>query len=96
MADLGFLQLYFSCKNYQELAQARITKLVGFFTTKPTKLSLHFLNFLRFSTQFTRFSKTHLLFKTRFYRQVPGILVSLANRSQVHEKHTGKNEGDAM
>jgi hypothetical protein len=42
MADLGFLHFYFSCKNYPELAQARITKLLGFFTTNPKKLSLHF------------------------------------------------------
>jgi hypothetical protein len=34
--------LYFSCKNYKELAQARITKVVGSFTTNPTKLLLHF------------------------------------------------------
>jgi hypothetical protein len=34
--------LYFSCKNYQELAQERITKVVGYFTTNPTKLVLHF------------------------------------------------------
>jgi hypothetical protein len=37
--------LYFSCKNYQELAQERITKVVGFFTTNPTKLSLQFYDF---------------------------------------------------
>jgi hypothetical protein len=34
--------LYFSCKNYQELAQDRITKVVGYFTKNPTKLVLHF------------------------------------------------------
>jgi hypothetical protein len=32
-------------QNYQELAQARITKAVGYFTTKPTKLVLHFFDF---------------------------------------------------
>jgi hypothetical protein len=37
--------LYFSCKNYQELAQARITKVVGYFTTNPPKLVLHFSDF---------------------------------------------------
>jgi hypothetical protein len=40
-----FSHLYFSCKNYQELAQARITKVVGYFTTNPTKLVLHFSDF---------------------------------------------------
>jgi hypothetical protein len=42
MADLGFSHSCFSCKNYQELAQARIAKVVGFFTANPKKLSLHF------------------------------------------------------
>jgi hypothetical protein len=37
--------LYFSCKNYQELAQARITKVVGYCTVNPTKLVLHFYDF---------------------------------------------------
>jgi hypothetical protein len=37
--------LYFSCKNYKELAQARITKVVVEFTTDPTKLVLHFYDF---------------------------------------------------
>jgi hypothetical protein len=45
MADLGFSHLYFSCKNYQELAQARIKKVVGYFTTNPEKLDLHFSDF---------------------------------------------------
>jgi hypothetical protein len=49
-----------------------------------------------FSAEFTRISKSHLLFKTRFSLQVPGIPVSIAIRSLVHEKHPGKNEGDAM
>jgi hypothetical protein len=37
--------LYFSCKNYQELAQARLTKVVGYFTINPTKLVLHIYDF---------------------------------------------------
>jgi hypothetical protein len=37
--------LYFSCKNYNELAQARITKVVEYFTTNPTKLALHLSDF---------------------------------------------------
>jgi hypothetical protein len=45
MADLGFLPFYFSCKNFEELAQARITKVVVFFSTKPKKLSFHFSDF---------------------------------------------------
>jgi hypothetical protein len=45
IADLGFSHFYFSCKNYQELAQSRITKVVGYFTTNPTKLVLRFSDF---------------------------------------------------
>jgi hypothetical protein len=40
-----FSHLYFSCKNYQELAQARITKVVVQFITNPKKLVLHFSDF---------------------------------------------------
>jgi hypothetical protein len=32
----------FSCQKYQESDHVSITKVVGFFTTKPTKLGLHF------------------------------------------------------
>jgi hypothetical protein len=32
----------------------------------------------------------------RFYRQVPGTFLSITARPLVHEKDTGKNEGDAM
>jgi hypothetical protein len=32
-------------QNFQELAQARITKVVGFFTVNPSKLVLHFSDF---------------------------------------------------
>jgi hypothetical protein len=35
-----------------------ITKVVVFFTRNPAKLGLHFLMFLRFSREFTRFSKS--------------------------------------
>jgi hypothetical protein len=45
MADLGFSHFKFSCKNYQETAQARTTKVLGFFTSNPTKLGLHFFDF---------------------------------------------------
>jgi hypothetical protein len=34
--------LYFSCKNYQELAQVKITKVVGYFTANQKKLVLNF------------------------------------------------------
>jgi hypothetical protein len=37
--------LYFSCKNYQELAQKRIKTVLGYFTTNQKKLVLHFSDF---------------------------------------------------
>jgi hypothetical protein len=43
--DLFFSHFYFSCKNYPEIAQAKITKVVVFFTMNPTKLSLQFSEF---------------------------------------------------
>jgi hypothetical protein len=42
MADLGFLHFYFSCKNYQQLAQARITKVAGFFHDEANKIGFAF------------------------------------------------------
>jgi hypothetical protein len=45
MADLGFSHFYFSCQKYDVTAQARITKVVGFFTNNPTKLGLYFSEF---------------------------------------------------
>jgi hypothetical protein len=42
MVDLVFSHFYFSCQIYQETAQARITKVVGFVTANPTKLGLLF------------------------------------------------------
>jgi hypothetical protein len=32
-------------QKYQEFAQARITKVMGYFTANPTKLVLHFSDF---------------------------------------------------
>jgi hypothetical protein len=67
-----------------------------FHNENPTKLGLHFSVFVRFYMNFQIFSKSHVLFKTRFYWQVPVTSVSIANRSLVHEKHPGINERDAM
>jgi hypothetical protein len=53
--------LCFSCKKYKELAQARITIVVGYFTLNPTKFVLHFYDFSMIFTQFTRISKMVLL-----------------------------------
>jgi hypothetical protein len=40
-----FSHFYFSCKNYQETAQARIAKVVVLFTRNPTQLVMHFSKF---------------------------------------------------
>jgi hypothetical protein len=45
MADLGISHSYFSCENYPESDHVRITKVVVFFTTNPTKLVLQFSEF---------------------------------------------------
>jgi hypothetical protein len=45
---------------------------------------------------FQSFSKSHLLFEIRFYRQAPGTFLSIIARPLVHEKDPGKKEGDAM
>jgi hypothetical protein len=65
MADLGFSHFYFSCKNYLELAQIRITKVVAVFTTNPTKLGLHFSDFPTIFMEFTNFSQSQTLFMTQ-------------------------------
>jgi hypothetical protein len=72
MTDLAFSHFFFSCKHYQELAQERITKVVAFVTTNPTKLGLHLSEF---STNFYEFSKFQLIPNTIWDQtctQVPG------------------------
>jgi hypothetical protein len=54
-----FFTFLFSCKNYHELAQARITKGVGFMTKNPTKLSLHFSNFSTIFYGFYKIQQKH-------------------------------------
>jgi hypothetical protein len=44
MADLGFSHSYFSCKNYQKIAQARITKSLRIFHNESKKFGLHFFD----------------------------------------------------
>jgi hypothetical protein len=51
-----------------------ITKVAGFFTTYPTKLSCIFLNFIRFDREFTRFSKLEILLKFQLCGQTPETL----------------------
>jgi hypothetical protein len=62
----------------------------------PKKLDLHFSYFSTILYEFSKFQQSHLLFKTRFYWQVPETSVSIVNRSLVHEKHPGIKEREAM
>jgi hypothetical protein len=55
-----------------------------------------FLIFLRFSTNFQRFSKSTLLFENPTFSQAPGTFLPITDRPLVHEKDPGKNEGDTM
>jgi hypothetical protein len=51
--------LYFSYKTYQELAQVRITKVVGYFTTNPIKFVLHFSDFSMIFDAIYKNQQTH-------------------------------------
>jgi hypothetical protein len=62
----------------------------------PTKLGLHFLIFLRFSTQFTKFSKGTILFEISFYDQAPDMFSGFTDRSLVYRILPGKNGEPAI
>jgi hypothetical protein len=66
IADLGCSQSYFSCQKYQESDHVSITKVVALITSNPTKLSLHFLNVLQFSTHFTSLRNLQTLLEIHF------------------------------
>jgi hypothetical protein len=55
MADLGISQSYFACQKYPESELVRITQVVVFITTNPTKLVLHFSEFSTISYAFYKF-----------------------------------------
>jgi hypothetical protein len=73
-----------------------IKKVIVFFTMNPTKLSLHFLNFLRISTHFTSFCKRVFTIEDPIRTEVPGIFYSLTDRSLVCTKHPAKKSGVAI
>jgi hypothetical protein len=66
------------------------------FHNKFNKIGFAFSDFSTILYEFSKFSKSRLLFKTRFYRQVPVTSVSIAKRFLVHEKHPGIKEREAM
>jgi hypothetical protein len=55
-----------------------------------------FLIFLRFSTEFTRISKTHVLFEMGFCTEVPGKLFRFTSMPVVRVKLPVKKEGGAI
>jgi hypothetical protein len=63
--------LYFSCKNYQELAQDRITKVVGYFTVNPTKLFLHFFDFSTILYRFYKKQESHFTIGVTLLQEGP-------------------------
>jgi hypothetical protein len=58
IADLGFSHFYFSCSKYPESDHVSVTKVVVFFTTSPTKLSLKFSEFSMIFYAFYKFLQT--------------------------------------
>jgi hypothetical protein len=83
IADLGFSHSYFSCKNYKELAHARITKVVGFFTANPKKLSLRFSDFPTIFYGFYKIQQKHFC-HTRFPKKTECISYVCHNRNFTH------------
>jgi hypothetical protein len=71
ITDLGFSHLYFSCKNYQELAPAKITKVVGYFTTHPTKFVLHFSYFSMIFYAIYKNQQTHFTILVALFQGGP-------------------------
>jgi hypothetical protein len=55
-----------------------------------------FLIFLRFSTQFTRISKTHVLLEIHFCNPTPEIFRFLTSRSLLCTQNPEKNRDDAI
>jgi hypothetical protein len=63
---------------------------------KPTQLGLHFSDFLRFSMEFPRISKTHVLLEIPFCNPAPESFRFLTSRSLLCTQDPGKNRGDAI
>jgi hypothetical protein len=55
MVDLGISHSYFSCYKYLESELVRITKVVVFLTTNPTKLVLQFFELFMIFYTFYKF-----------------------------------------
>jgi hypothetical protein len=85
IADLGFWHFYFSCENYQELAQARITKVVGFFNTNPTRLVLQFSEFSTIIYGFYKIPQNSNTIWESLLHRVPGKFQILTNTPLVYE-----------
>jgi hypothetical protein len=73
-----------------------ITKVVLFFATNPTKLSLHFSKFSTNFYAFYNFCKRGFTIEDSIHTEVPGIFYSLTDRSLVCTKHPTKKFGLAI
>jgi hypothetical protein len=88
--------LYFSCKNYKELAQARITKVVGYFTTNPKKLVLHFYDFSVIFYAIYKNQQLTFTISDSLCSKVPGSFRFLTYVPLLCGKALRKNGGFAM
>jgi hypothetical protein len=70
-----------------------ITKVVVFFTTNPTKFSLHFFEFSTIFYAFYKFLQTGNTIEDSIRTEVPGIFYNLTDRSLVCTKHPTKKSG---
>jgi hypothetical protein len=52
--------------------------------------------FLRFSTEFTRFIKRHVLFENPTFAQAPGTFQYFTDMPPLHTKHHRQNERNAI
>jgi hypothetical protein len=91
-----FSHFYFSCKNYQELAQARITKVVEFFTTNPTKLGLHFSDLSTIFYGFYKILQNTNTIEVTALQSAPWIFCRFTNMPLPCTKHPGISWGFAM
>jgi hypothetical protein len=90
ISDLGFSYFYFSCKHYQELALARITKVVVFLTTNLTKLGLHFSDFSTILYEFYNIQQiTYTIWESNF-AQAPGTFHYFTYMPSVYKNNPGK------
>jgi hypothetical protein len=91
MADLGISQSYFSCYKYPESELVRITKVVVFFTTNPTKLVLKFSEFPTNCYEFYKFLQICNTIEVTALRRGPWKFLQICNHALTLHKTPLKN-----